>query len=285
MKKEPELLNPDFDEKRGVKNCPNTSKDPAKKLLKELFDAQQKAARKNEGEGTKDVNTHILGIIAGAVLLVMCTDVGSDISLMSGDTLSELIQEKADMTVTKFECPTKYSMAALKYQEGTEVYIECDRNVLVGTEMQIRHARSLMVRNISWLSTPQDIVEPFIGLPSLEALCLDVKGVLEEALDSFNGDFARTLLAGEDHENGTVARLLAPRIYKSERNFSGMYYSNIRFSDDSDAEYRDDWLDLGFGTDIEMRDSIQNAIEKVKQKILPQLLTIHIDCQKLAENS
>lgn len=108
----------------------------------------------------------------------MYKDVGSDINMMCRESLGELIQAKADLTITKFMPPRKYAIATLKAQDGTEVSIECDCKVVVNTKMQIRHAKSLIVQNMSWLVTPPDIIEPLIGRLALEVLGLNLKDVL-----------------------------------------------------------------------------------------------------------
>lgn len=57
----------------------------------------------------------------------MCTDPGSDTKLMSECLFSKLIESKADITVNNFDTPRKFWMAALKAQDGSEVFIECSR--------------------------------------------------------------------------------------------------------------------------------------------------------------
>ena len=255
-KQEPECLNPECHGKHKIKNCPRTSKELAKTLLKQFFDNRQKAAKRIAWESEADDSTRIVGNFSNKVPSIMCTDIGSDINLMSEKTLNKLIEEKADISVHKFERPQRYALAALKTKDGTDVYIECDWKVILTTELQIRHAKSLTVQNMPWIVTSQDIAEPLIGRPTLEALGLDVREVLEAAVDHFNGVVdARTLLAGDEYKTGTVARLLASRIYHSEGGFA----------DDAEAEYREDWLDLGIDTEAEMHEATRNAVRKAMQ--------------------
>lgn len=186
-KLEPDCLNPACLGKNRIKHCPKTTKGLAKKLLGECFNARLKAARNVGSEGSAGDSTRIAGTFASNLPSVMCTDIGSDINLMSENTLVQLIDVKDDMTLQKFDRSKNYAMAASNFKEGTDVFIEYDCKGILSTEIQNRQAKSLTVRNMLRLVTPQDKSEPLTGRPTLEALGSDVKTVLEAVVDRFNG--------------------------------------------------------------------------------------------------
>lgn len=50
------------------------------------------------------------------------------------------------------------------------MYIECTKELVAPTELRVRHAQSLTIQNMRWFVTSQEISEPLIGRPTLEAL-------------------------------------------------------------------------------------------------------------------
>lgn len=136
-----ECLDPACPGNQKIKHCPNTFKELAKTLLKEFIDARPKAASNEGSERGAGDSSRIVGNFESTLPSVMCTDIGSDMNLMSEKTMVQLINAKADMTIQILDCSKEYAMAALKTKEGTEVFIQCDCKAIVSTEMQIRHAK------------------------------------------------------------------------------------------------------------------------------------------------
>jgi len=105
-------------------------------------------------------NSTITGVMfAGMVLAQICADGGSDINLMPEKIFAELLQLRAQMTVKKFDKGRKFGLAA------AGLYVSCDREVVLNTELQIRHGKSLPIRNLRCLVAFDAVDESLPGQP------------------------------------------------------------------------------------------------------------------------
>lgn len=55
-------------------------------------------------------------------------------------------------------------------------------------ELHTRHGLSHMIRNLKWLVTEQRMSDLLLGLPILEALCLNTRELLVAVADRFCGN-------------------------------------------------------------------------------------------------
>jgi hypothetical protein len=128
---------------------------------------------------------------------------------MPRELFDTLVAKGAKMSVSKFEIPRKYGLAASTSGAGDEIFVECDTLAILTTSLHIRHGSTLTIRNVSWYVAKQQVPEALLGRPILEALGLNTKELLAAACDRFNGVAdAEQLLTPESHAQGTVARLI-----------------------------------------------------------------------------
>lgn len=78
------------------------------------------------------------------------------------------------------------------------------------TELHVPRGSSLLLRNVVWLITDQQVETPLLGRPIQEALGLNMHRFLAAAADRFSGGFdAEKMLASlTQQEYGRVLRIL-----------------------------------------------------------------------------
>lgn len=80
---------------------------------------------------------------------IKCTDSGSDVNLMSPDTLVSLIEKHVDIAVKPFKVKRKFGLAEAKSEQEELMYVICDREAKLTTELQILNGMSLPLRKLS----------------------------------------------------------------------------------------------------------------------------------------
>ena len=116
-----------------------------------------------------------------------------------------------------FDEVKRLQLAALNSKQGEDISIEYEREVMVTTELLIRHGRSLKIRNMKWLVSTQELSEPLLGRLVLETLGTNTERLIASASDAFEGSAdADTLLEGDEQPTGSLARLIASGIFHSD---------------------------------------------------------------------
>lgn len=84
----------------------------------------------------------------------------------------------------------------------------------MNVELAIRHGSSLCLRNCPWYVAVQEVPEPLLGRPVLQALGLDTRATLEAASIEHDGvvDLAQ-ILSPEELKEGTIARVVEGGIF------------------------------------------------------------------------
>ncbi len=83
----------------------------------------------------------------------MCVDGGSDINIIPKALFMELLGERVSMKVTIYTKPRKFALAA------SDQYVSCDREIVLDTEIYIRHGKALLIRNLKWLVATERVDE------------------------------------------------------------------------------------------------------------------------------
>lgn len=240
-----------------VRNFHRCSKEEAERLLKEQRSKTRKKAKvlKKTVFVVEENSTRMDATFPETIVRRLCADNGSDINLMPPDLLASLIEKRANIQVTSFKSIRKFGLAASKSEDEQPLYVACDREVEVTTELHIRYGKSLKLRKLKWYVATHDVDEPLLGRPILEALGLNTKELLEAAYDKYGSSVdADAILPPEDYE-GSVARLLS----------SGLYHSNAADEDDSISDLPEDqWIDLGEDTDAEIQEAFKRLISEAR---------------------
>ncbi len=73
------------------------------------------------------------------------------------------------------------------------------------------------IRGLKWDVATEDMEQPLLSRPLLEALGLTTKKIMEAACDMFGEDIsADGLMAGQDYAPGNVANFLTTGVYDSD---------------------------------------------------------------------
>ena len=196
----------------GVKNCPDTSPAEATRLLKEFKKERRKRSKKISDDTVvvdEEANATIIdAFFAGTVDATICVDGGSDINLPPPSVFRNLLERRAHMRVTTYDKLRKFSLAA------SDLFVSCDREIEVNTELHIRHGKSLMIRNLRWFVAVDNVEEPLLGRPIQEALGFNAKDILAAACDRFSGTVNAPEIMQEDtYPDGSIARILSTGIF------------------------------------------------------------------------
>lgn len=79
-------------------------------------------------------------------------------------------------------------MAAL-VTDGQNVALVCEQLAVIDREYHILHGSSLILRNVSWLVSGQQVETLLLGPPILEVLGLNTGQLVEGAAERFAGVF------------------------------------------------------------------------------------------------
>ena len=188
-----ECLNPKCKGEHPVRKCPDTSKEEASQLLKDFFEGRKNGKNEKKGKprgylgslgGTLASSAMLRAAFCqGAVETVAKADQGSDCNLMPLSMLKNL--KKSD--------PKGKVQELLKQQPyGTVIrggqMVQCTQKVVSNIMLYIRHGTQLMLRSVEWMVC--DCVTDFviIGEPTLRALGMDNRALLEAACGKLGRD-------------------------------------------------------------------------------------------------
>ena len=136
------------------------------------------------------------------------------------------------------------------------MYIECDREIKTNIELLIRHGCFLEVRNTVWYVPTSSVTEPLIGRPTLEALGLNSKEILEAAVGKLGTTVDMEILSPSKFKEGTIARVINDGLYHSEK---------LHLEDVMD---KDEWLDLEIDAPEEINEAITSAVTAAEHNVM-----------------
>ena len=267
-----------------LKDCPDCDEKTRKKLRTTYAEERKKKAvggtkRVGERSNSQTSESSILfnATYADRVRDIVVADIGADINLMGEILLNKLQCAGAKVHVTDLPRPMRYRMAAGTTPKGENAEIVCERTVVADLKLHVRHGSTLVLRNLRWLVTKQDVGEPLLGRPTLEALGLNCADILASAADRLNGetdlrDLYPDLIPAPE---GKVARLVQ----------EGVFHSNKGIDDMEDEE----WLDIGednpeekaAATEKLIQEAVSNGISKTGQAELRRIVAEYDDVLRL----
>lgn len=147
----------------------------------------------------------------GALETELLADQGADVNFISSRQFKEIQQKK----------PTIHPKALLPTQIYRSVTgnpcLICKMSVDMNVFLQIRHASSLILRNVSWKITEEEIPSPIIGRRVLESLGCDNREMLLAARERYgdNIDVANRLQqdGNEEESEGKMAALFVDSVF------------------------------------------------------------------------
>lgn len=84
---------------------------------------------------------------------------------------------------------SKFTRWLLSLDHGLEIESQCTRPVTMETGLHSRHGKTLVLRNMKWLITGQQVTEPLLRRSVLEALDFNSANILAAAEDQKGGPF------------------------------------------------------------------------------------------------
>eukprot|EP00171_Calliarthron_tuberculosum_P004706 IDg4706t1 len=113
-----------------------------------------------------------------------------------------------------------------------------------------------MLRKLLWHVSVEDMNEPLLGRPILEALGLNTKELLAAACDRLEGDVDATdILLANDYADGSCAKTIA----------SGLYHATGKYENHNDLEDNDEmFVDIGEDTPDEISDALNTLVKTAR---------------------
>lgn len=184
----------------------------------------------------------------------------------------------ADIQVADLPRPIRFEMAASTTPKGETAEIVCNRTAIIHLELHVRHGTTLVLRNLRWVITKQNVGEPLLGRPTLGTLGFNCADILASAADRLNGE---TDLVDPHPElipnvEGKVARLTQESVFHSDRGVE-------------DLEVDEECLDMGEGdpdekaaaTEKLIKEALENGISSKGAAELQNLVREYDDVLRL----
>lgn len=264
-----------------LRDCRNCPEDEKRALLKKNREEREKkndasdALKKTTENFSKRValppdvpsgksSVLFTATYGGKVQEILCADNGSDMNLMGADLLKRIQTNGGKVVVTKFKNPLLYSMAA-NLDDGKSARISCTRRAVMDTELHIRHGKTLVLKNLKWMVTDQQVDEPLLGRPVLEALGLNTSDILAAAADKQHGIFDAAQFEDDNEvSGGRVARTM----------YTGVFHSDG--GDDEHNDGNDDWLDFGEDTEDEIKLYLDKLVDEASKNGMSDIGVKHL---------
>ena len=255
-----------------LNECDITGKEQAERPLKE-YKEKRRASKVSDTRCNVDFSnmveessTKMNAQFGGTVTKMLCADGGSDINLMDDVLLAALTAAGADMKLTVFRHPQTFGLSTKQSTDGSEVNVSCTEMAVMSVELKIRHAKSLTIRNVPWHITEQEMSEPLLGRPVLEALGLDTKGAVAAACDRLEGVFDAKDLVPRGFEK--VARIRTEGVFHSD----GALSDNAGESDDAEL------MDIGEISEAEIKGALKKLVDAAQENGIGKKQIVRLQC-------
>ena len=102
-------------------------------------------------------------------------------------SLASKLENMGAIESTELLSPPRELTMAATLQNGEKSVINRMKVATIHTELHIRHGTALVLRNLRWYVTAQNVGEPLLSRPVLEALGLSTRNVLASAAERYAG--------------------------------------------------------------------------------------------------
>lgn len=243
-----------------INNCTRTSVEEAKRLRTEYRASKNQKSRisNNPGSGkvfrlgSEKVNGHSALFHAsfenGSVEAVVLTDQGSDTNLISKTLLNKLQEAGARLSVSNLTSPHIYSGV------GGNGKVTCKQSLKADVLLKIRHATSLLLRNVEWRVGDHNDDHAIIGRPLLESIGCDNRALLAASCDRFGGVIDVDVVLKDEISGGNSISILS---------YEGTYHSGG--GQENDGLNGDDvYIDIGEDSEQDIRSVLNEKVEEAK---------------------
>ena len=264
-----ECLNPRCKEEHLVRKCPKTSKEKADRLLKESYDN-----KKEQKKGKPKVQLGSLGgelessamlpasFCQGAVEAVAKADQGSDCNLIPPSMLQNLKKSNPRIKEEKLVKPQPYGTVI---KDGPKVY--CTHKVVSNIMLYVRHGTTLMLRGVEWMVSDCETEFVILGEPTLKALGLDNRALLEASCDKYGGtvDVPELLgkLASEDNPQNRTTGDIQSLMSAAKAQWGSTFHQDGGAEEDA-LEDSDVYVDLGDDPIEDLEAMLEQRVEEAR---------------------
>lgn len=162
-----------------------------------------------QNDKAKKSSIIFLAVFADRYLEQICTDSSVDGSIMNGVAWRRLSAFGEDLDGQKLAQPRVFDINAAS-SVGKPPKLLFSKEVLIGTELHIRHGSAVELRNVTWPVTNRRVSQSQLGRPSLDGLGLNTCEILAAAADCFGGTFDEERLLGavDQYRTGLVSGVM-----------------------------------------------------------------------------
>lgn len=158
----------------------------------------------------------------------ICADTCSDENIIDRSMLESFQKTGEEHSVEVLNQPCNFEMA-VNLPNGRTASLTRGKVVIVETEIHIRYGTALTLLWVRWLVTDQNVGEPLLGIPVLEALGLNTRDILPAVAEKFSSSVDITDLITEGPEPiGKVPRILEGVIHA----YGGAYDADLDEEDE-----------------------------------------------------
>lgn len=119
-------------------------------------------------------------LVEEAVHVQVMTNQGAKTDLISSKLLSHILEHGSKVTVSKLSLPHTYRSVS------GEIFVRCNGRVFLDRCLKESHDKILILRNVMWKISREDVKTPIIGRRVLEYIRCDNRAILETARNKLN---------------------------------------------------------------------------------------------------
>lgn len=170
---------------RDCTDCPDEEKDEILRKRREdrrtdsksnpkKFTAEWNLKRLDGNRNAKSVNYATENSISfparhiGRINDLLCANIGLDVNLIDQRLPRRFEQNGEEFAFRKLAIPHSYSIVATFMKTGKQTKKKCQLSATMSVELHIGHDKMLVLRNLYWLVTVQNLTEPLLGRPAIE---------------------------------------------------------------------------------------------------------------------
>lgn len=170
------------------------------------------AKKGNAGDKeVQDNSTMVADSFSGVFYRTTWVGGEADINLIPPSLYEELLENRENMKVREQDTSSKFGLVA------AYLHVLCDQEVTVDVQLDIRHDKTLMKRNMRWIESTNIMTKPLLGRLIQEAFALDTTKMLEAACDRYRGQVdVAVVLKGEEHGAGSIGRIITSGLFNSD---------------------------------------------------------------------
>ena len=199
----------------------------------------------------------------GAMETVAKADQGSDCNLMPLSMLKNLEKSDPKVKVQELQKPQPYGTVI----KGVQM-VQCTHKVVSNIMLYIRNSTQLMLRSVEWMVCDCEMDFVIIGEPTLRALGLDNRALLEAACDKLGRDvdvpkLLEKLRSDNNSQNRTTGDIQS--LMNAAKSQWGSTFHQDGGAEDDALEDSDVYVDLGEDPVKELECMLSKKVDEARK--------------------